>query len=77
MDNIKNDNYYYNKMLTDVNFIIKYTENLNKDDFVNNDILVDSMLFRLIQISENVNKLSEEFKKENPCRFNNCLRHYL
>lgn len=64
MDNIKNDNYYFNKILNDVTFIIKHTQNLSKDDFVNNEILVDSTLFRLIQISENANKLSDEFKKK-------------
>ena len=50
MDNIKNDNYYFNKILNDVTFIIKHTQNLSKDDFVNNEILVDSTLFRLMQI---------------------------
>lgn len=31
-----------------------------------NDILLDSMLFRMIQISENAKNLTEEYKNSNP-----------
>ena len=53
MDNIKDDKYYIEKMLDDISFIIKNTKNLNIEDLNNNEILCDSMMFRLIQISEN------------------------
>lgn len=45
----------------------KKVDVLNKEQLINNpdlmnEILVDSMMFRLIQISENATKLTESFK---------------
>ena len=64
MDNIKDDYYYANKIRDDFQFIIKNTNSLSDGEITNNDILVDSIMFRLIQISENSLKLSEKFKKD-------------
>ena len=65
MDNIKNDDYYLNKIKTDLSHIIKNTTGLSENDIGNNDILVDSIMFRLIQISENCDKLSDALKLKN------------
>jgi len=54
MNNQKNDYYYLNKVLIDVNFIVRNTEKLNKKEIISNEILLDSIFFRLIQISENI-----------------------
>lgn len=62
MNNPKNDNYYIEKILTDLKFISKYMSDVSKDEFEQNEILLDSMLFRLIQVSENTRKLSDEYK---------------
>ena len=35
---------------------------VTKSEFEENEILQDSMMFRLIQISENARKLSDEFR---------------
>ena len=43
-------------------FIIKHTKDINIKDFETNEILVDSVIFRLIQVSENSDRLSEDFK---------------
>ncbi len=63
MDNIKNDAYYVGKILKDLRFIISNTQNLTLKELENNEILCDSILFRLIQISENSLKLTPEFKE--------------
>ena len=63
MNNQKNDYYYLNKVLIDVNFIVRNTEKLNKKEIISNEILLDSIFFRLIQISENIKKLSITFKE--------------
>lgn len=63
MDNQKGNEYYLKKVITDLEFIFKHTENISKDELEENEILVDSVMFRLIQISENANKLSDEFKQ--------------
>ncbi len=65
MDNIKNDRYYLEKILTDLSFILAHTEGLTKEEFSDNDILIDSVLFRLIQISENSDRLTETFRLYN------------
>ena len=62
MDNIKNDFYYVSKMLKDIEFIINNTKDLTLELLRENEILTDSMMFRLIQISENSNKITESFK---------------
>lgn len=38
--------------------------NVNLEELNANEVLLDSMLFRMIQISENARKLSEEYKQE-------------
>ena len=50
------------KILSDLKFIIDHTAGKSKADMESDELLVDSMLFRIIQISENYGKLSEPFK---------------
>lgn len=64
MDNIKDDNYYVGKILKDLRFIMSNTQDLTPEDLEKNEILCDSILFRLIQVSENSLKLSTEFKEK-------------
>lgn len=64
MDNRKNDHYYINKIISDLNFILEHTEGLSQIELENIEILVDSVMFRLIQVSENSDKLTESFKSE-------------
>lgn len=64
MENIKNDMYYVNKMLVDLQFLIDHTVDLTKWDIEHNEVLLDSIMFRLIQISENSNRLTDAFKKK-------------
>lgn len=62
MDNTKNDNYYIEKIRQDLEFIIAHTLNTTIEEFSANEILLDSMLFRMIQISENAKYLTQEYK---------------
>ena len=62
MDNIKDNRYYIKKIVTDLAFILEHTESLTLDELEDNEILVDSVMFRLIQISENSDKLTDDFK---------------
>ncbi len=61
MVNLKDDRYYVEKILSDIKFLIKHTKDLNKEQFDSNEILLDSIMFRFIQISEHIKKLSTEF----------------
>jgi uncharacterized protein with HEPN domain len=63
MGNEKNDFYYIEKIEEDLLFIEKHMRNEDQESFSCNEILQDSMMFRLIQISENAKKLSDDFKE--------------
>lgn len=62
MDNIKNDSYYLDKIRIDIAFIVKHMKDVDAKELNDNEILLDSMLFRMIQISENAKRLSEDYK---------------
>ena len=62
MDNIKNDSYYLQKIIKDLTFVTSQMYNADIEELNANEILLDSMLFRMIQISENSKKLSDEYK---------------
>lgn len=48
MDNEKNDTYYLEKILKDLNFLIEHTSGKTKEEIESNEILIDSIMFRLI-----------------------------
>ena len=62
MDNKKNDIYYIGRVLIDLEFMIKHTKGMTKEQFSRDLVLLDSVMFRFIQISEHIKKLSLEFK---------------
>ncbi|MBP3610992.1 MAG: DUF86 domain-containing protein [Lachnospiraceae bacterium] len=62
MDNIKNDSYYIQKIRTDLAFIVEHMRDVDIEELNENEILLDSMLFRMIQISENAKRLSEAYR---------------
>ena len=66
MDNNKNDVYYIQKIITDLQFIEKHTKDIDSVELGLDEVLLDSMMFRLIQISENSKKLSENYKASHP-----------
>ena len=63
MDNLKNDDYYLNKIRTDIEFINVHMKDVDLQDLNDNEVLLDSMLFRMVQISENAKRLSDEYKE--------------
>ena len=65
MDNIKNDQFYLKKIITDLEFMIKHTAGKSAKEIENDELLLDSVMFRLIQISENSEKLTEKLKNDN------------
>ncbi len=66
MDNVKNDEYYIRRIFDDLTFIIRYMWETDAKTFSDNEILQDAMMFRLIQISENARKLSDQYRKQHP-----------
>ena len=62
MDNIKTDSYYIQKIQNDLEFIVEHMRNVDIEELNANEVLLDSMLFRMIQLSENAKKLSDDYK---------------
>lgn len=62
MDNVKDDAYYIQKIRKDLAFMENHMRNVNIEEFSANEVLLDSMMFRMIQISENAKKLTNEYK---------------
>ena len=65
MDNIKDNQYYIDKILADLKFVIEHTQGKTQEEIEGNDLLLDSIMFRVIQVAENSMKLDEEFQKQN------------
>ena len=59
MDNVKNDAYYVKRLKQDLEFVVTHMKNVDIEELNANEVLLDSMLFRMIQISENAKKLSD------------------
>ena len=65
MDNLKTNHYYRKKIIKDIDFVLEHTDYIDtQTELEQNEVLLDSVLFRLIQISENSTKLTEDFKKQ-------------
>ena len=64
MDNVKDDRYYLGKIIDDLKFVIDHTEGKTREEIENDEVLIDSILFRIIQISENNGKLTDLFKAD-------------
>ncbi len=65
MVNAKNDGYFLDKIIKDIKFLIAHTENLTLTELQADEVLLDCIMFRLVQISENSNKLTEDLKNAN------------
>ncbi len=64
MDKEKNDSYYIQKIVQDLEFIVAHMRDTDIEELNANELLLDSMMFRMIQLSENARKLSDEYKQE-------------
>lgn len=66
MNQTKDDKYYLSKVITDLRFIIAHTRGVLQEDLCEDEVLLDSVMFRLIQISENSDKLTAQFRTGHP-----------
>lgn len=66
MDNIKNDNYYLEKIKYHFDRIINVMKHITYEIYVEDKDIQDITMFNIIQISENVKQLTDDFKQKNP-----------
>ncbi len=62
MDNVKTDSYYIEKIRKDLEFIVDHMRNVDIEELKANEVLLDSMMFRMIQLSANAKKLTDEYR---------------
>lgn len=62
MDNVKTDSYYIQKIQKDLKFIVDHMRNVDIEELNTDEVLLDSMMFRMIQLSANAKKLSDEYR---------------
>ena len=62
MDRVKTDSYYVEKIRKDLGFIVERMKNVDIEELNANEVLLDSMMFRMIQISANAKKLTDEYR---------------
>ncbi len=65
MDNIKDDRYYIQRIIENIDVVLRNTDGLTFDQMKVNEILMDSVMFRFIQIAEAAQSLSSSFKEMN------------
>jgi len=58
----KDDSYFISKIIDDIDYILSILDGVDLDAFSNNQMMSDSTVFRLIQISENSRGISEDLK---------------
>lgn len=61
----KNNQYYLEKMKENVDFILDHMNGISKKQLESDPVLQDSMMLRLVQISENAKNLTEGFREQN------------
>lgn len=60
----KGNDYYLKKTLDEIEIILKYSGKMLKEDLDDNPVLLDAIVFRMIQMSEYMNNITEDFKKK-------------
>lgn len=60
----KNDIYYMEKALAEIEIVIKYTQGLSYGEFMSDGRNIDATIFRLEQMIERIKHLSPEFQQK-------------
>ena len=60
------DKKYISKTLEEIDLIIEYTNNKTIYDLSLDKVLLDAVVFRMIQMSEHLDKISDKFKSLYP-----------
>lgn len=63
---MKGDSFYLKKIVADLKFVIDHTKGMTQTEMEENDLLIDSVMFRIVQVAENGAKLSEAFRMAHP-----------
>lgn len=62
MDNKKDDKYYAQKAIAELDILIEYINNVSFDEYTHDTRLIDATMFRFTQLVEYIKGLSDKFK---------------
>lgn len=62
----KNDQYYIDRIRENLIFIMDHMKDVSQEKLEEEPVLQDSMMFRLIQVSESAKNLTEDYLEKNP-----------
>ena len=63
MEIIKDDVFYISRTIAEIDLVCSYAKGMDIGDFVSRPAEFDGIVFRLIQVAENVDKISDSFKE--------------
>lgn len=66
MENSKDNAYYIDKVIEHIDVILGYVGDKDFDSFMADTILVDAVMFRMVQLIENLSRLSHDFVDGHP-----------
>jgi len=58
----KNDDFYITKTINEIDIILEYSKDLTIEDLVEKPVILDGIVFRMIQMSEHMNNITQDFK---------------
>lgn len=61
---VKNDKYYIEKSIQEINLIMEYNIALSNSSSSGEKAILDGIVFRMIQMSEHISLVSDELKKQ-------------
>ena len=62
----KNDEYFLKEALKEIDLIQSYSKGMDEASFEENPAILDGIVFRMVQTSEHIRRVSDSFKKEHP-----------
>lgn len=62
----KDNQYYLSKTLEEIDTILEYSRNLTILQLQQQPIVLDAIIFRMVQMSEHMDKISDDYKTLHP-----------
>lgn len=62
----KDNQYYLSKTLEEIDTILEYSRNLTILQLQQQPIVLDAIIFRMVQMSEHMDKISDDYKALHP-----------
>ena len=62
MEENKDDRYFILKIIEEIDLVCSYSEGMSIDDLKSKPALLDGIIFRLVQVAEHAEKISNAFK---------------